>query len=202
MKKNYKNQKSLKLLNGKIILILGPMFSGKTSELFRIYNLYKGIEFNGRKLSSIIIRRDDDNRYDDYNVVTHSNKIEFATSLKRNGLKKELFEKYDVIAIDEGHFFDNVSKVADELANSNKIVIISALNGTFKRKPWDEVSKLISKSDEIITLTALCEFCLRNGFQSNGSFSVKIKGDKKLIEEIGEKDKYLPACRKCFKKFN
>ena len=53
---------------GKLNLICGPMFSGKTTELIRRYTRY---ELAGKKC--ILIKYSKDTRYDNNNIVTHDN---------------------------------------------------------------------------------------------------------------------------------
>jgi thymidine kinase len=49
---------------------------------------------------------------------------------------------YSVIGIDEGQFYKDIIEFSEKMANLGKVVIVSALDGTFQRK----VSKRISLS--------------------------------------------------------
>jgi thymidine kinase len=46
----------------------------------------------------------------------------------------DMWREYDVVGIDEGQFFPDLLPFAEAVANAGKIVVISALDGTFQRK--------------------------------------------------------------------
>jgi len=66
-------------------------------------------------------------------------------ALKTATLKEVLPKalQYDVVAIDEGQFFPDIVEASEELANSGKVVIIAALDGTFQRKPFGNILNLV-----------------------------------------------------------
>lgn len=78
------------------------------------------------------------------------------------------------------------------MANLGKIVIISALDGTFKRNSFGEICNLIPLSESVTKLTAICMRC-----QKDASFSKRITKETETID-IGGSDKYIAVCRKCF----
>ncbi len=105
-------------------------------------------------------------------------------------------KEYDVIGIDEAHFFDEtfVSDVIDLVDYENKVVIVSGLNGDMKRKKIGFINDLIPHMDSCTFLTAYCKECARSKVKSNALFSHKFgKGD-----DVGGTDKYLPLCRDCY----
>lgn len=183
-----------KFLDGHIILHCGPMFSGKSSTL--ISEIYK---YSGLGLKCKVIKYKLDKRYDDSSLCTHSNNKIKADIIGADDLNVDSYEKYDVIGIDEGQFFNEIVDFCDKLANMNKIVIVSALSSTFERKPWKSISELSAKADEVIYHYAYCQLCIDNNKEKKASFSKKITNSNKIID-IGGKDKYIPVCRKCYNK--
>jgi len=175
--------------SGKINLILGPMYSGKTTELLRLYNRY----FLAGK-SCLLIKHTDDNRYDSEYVVTHDNQKYKAVSTKLLSDIKgtKLVDKIEVICIDEIQFYEDSAEVCDFWANSGKIVIASGLNGNFKREPFIQISKLIPKVEKLTFLTAICT---RTG--KKASFSKRIT-DEKEVKVIGGANKYIATSRKSY----
>lgn len=138
-------------MDGKLTLILGPMFSGKSSFLIQQYKRYN---IAGKKC--LVIKYAGDDRYDETSVVTHDLvKIQALPTSKLLNLDEEV-KKYDVICIDEIQFFED-GLVCDNWASDGKIVIVSGLNGTFQRKPWKIISNLIPLADDIIHLKAVCK---------------------------------------------
>jgi thymidine kinase len=190
---------------GGIELIIGPMFSGKTSQLrIRVLKFRRGRK---NKKEIVILKWDKDYRGDekDSNGKTHD-KVEFScirikSSLTKNGLiRKEILEvvkNKDVIGIDDGHFWqekDDLITFCEILANMGKLVIVAALDGDFRREPFIEVLKLIPKCEYSIKLLAVCGEC-----GSDAPFTLRKNKSTKIIE-VGGEDDYEPACRKCHSK--
>ena len=176
--------------NGKIYLIIGPMFSGKSTELIR--NIKR---FKIKKLSTAVVSTKLDNRFTDNDSITTHDNIEYPAFRceKIYDLREKLLN-FDVIAIDEGQFYSDIVEESELLANMGKIVIISALSGNFKREPFEVISRLISKSDSIQNLNAICYFC-----NDDANFSLRITNQKEEIV-VGGDNIYKPACRSCFNK--
>lgn len=83
--------------------------------------------------------------------------------------------------------------VCEEAANKGKIVIVSALDGTFQRKPFGAVLDLVPKAEVVSKLTAVCMICFRDA-----AFSKRIVQCGSEVEVIGGTDKYISVCRECF----
>jgi len=176
---------------GKIQLILGPMFSGKSSELLRRIRRYK----LANKRVIVIKHELDLQRTESSYLATHDQQIYEAVTYDKleSGLKEySNFEDYDIIGIDEGQFFSDLALFSDKMANLGKIVIISALHSTFERKAFDYITQLIPLCEDITTLTAICKRC-----SADASFNYRIGQSKELIF-IGNEESYIPLCRSCY----
>ena len=177
---------------GKIKLIIGPMFSGKSTMLTDTVRkfVYKGMK-------TVLVNFAADKRYDkEGKIVTHEQVKYNALSCYQ--LQDNLTElmKYDVIGIDEGQFFPDLVEVSETLCKNGKIVVVSALSGNFKMEPFENVSKLISKADKIKLLKAYCYFC-----HKRAGFSLRtVRNDKEIL--IGASDMYRPVCKACYYKNN
>lgn len=173
-----------------IELIIGPMFSGKTTELVRRIRRHT---LTSREC--IILKYNKDTRYHEKHIATHD-KV-FYEALSCSSLRSSgSYSDVDIIGIDEGQFFDDLVEFAEEMANSGKIVIIAALDGTFQRKPFGSILELIPKSERIDKLTAIC---MGKDCTNDASFSKRITNETD-IEVIGGSDKYIAVCRSCFQK--
>jgi len=111
---------------GRIELIMGPMFAGKSTELIR---RVKRIEISGKKC--LMIKYSADQRYSSDSVCTHDQHKRVAFSCKTLSEVKDNWKDYDVLGIDEGQFFEDIVDFSENAANEGKIVIISSLNGTY-----------------------------------------------------------------------
>lgn len=177
--------------NGEIQLILGNMFSGKTSELLRRYRRYK---ISGK--SCILIKYRGDNRYDDEMIVTHDGaKIEvpaliceLLSQVNSNVLN------YDVICIDEIQFYKDAHIFCELWANKGKIIIASGLSGTFNRTPFPVVSKLIPLAESVVVLNAIC---VPTGKEAAYT-KLTIENTTGGTEIIGGSEMYIPVDRKTF----
>ena len=178
---------------GLLLVISGPMFAGKTSELIRLYD--RTIYANQK---SIIIKPSLDNRYSsDCEVSTHDNKSRKSFILNnieelQNIVAKELPEN---VFIDEAQFFSsNILTVIDDLRKLGINVYVSTLNQTSEGKAFpftdkkDTVANLLVKADHIETFSAVCPICGKNATKS-----LKIASSGTEVD-VGGSNKYEPRC--------
>lgn len=97
-----------------------------------------------------------------------------------------------MIGIDEGQFFPDLIDFCESFANSGKIVVVAALDGTYQRKAFGEIMNLVPLAENVIKLNAICMRCFKNA-----SFTKRIS-DEKAVEIIGGTDKYMSVCRQCY----
>ena len=172
---------------GRIELIIGPMFSGKSSRLIESIRKYT---YKAKK--TIMIKYHADKRYSSKSeVITHDLIRYDSLECKNLHDSFELVQNYDVIGIDEGQFFDDLVEFCEKLAFLKKIVIVAALNGDFRMNPFPFVSRLISKADKIKLMKAYCFNC-----HKDAKFSLRIVQNNETVL-IGAGEAYKPACRKC-----
>lgn len=183
---------------GSIDLILGCMWSGKTTELLRRIDRYL---IAGKK--AILLKPQKDVRYSETKVVTHSNSnnvqlsytAQSVNSLFNDISMEDLVKNYDIIGIDEGNFFEEeIVSFCDILAFSGKKVIISALDGDYQRRKFGFILDLIPKSEHIQKLSAICFGCKKKAY-----FTDRTSNETEQTV-IGGKDKYQSVCRTCFYK--
>uniref|UniRef100_A0A6C0CW85 thymidine kinase n=1 Tax=viral metagenome TaxID=1070528 RepID=A0A6C0CW85_9ZZZZ len=174
-------------------IICGCMFSGKTTEILKIYKKLTSINKSVLKINSRL-----DNRYSNNNISTHDeNKIECISLKNLIDVPKEIYNNSEYIIIDECQFFDDLYNfVTNAVDNNNKHVIIIGLNGDSNRNNFGELYRLYPHADNIKMLKAYCSIC-KDG--TDAIFSKKLNKNDQIID-IGEKDKYIPVCRKCYNK--
>lgn len=171
-------------------IIIGPMFSGKTSKLLEVYKQCKFCD-----ISVVIINYDLDKRYHDTMVSSHD-KI-MAPCVQANKLKdiiqNDEVVNSEVILINEGQFFSDLYDAAIKLLEKNKKIYIGGLDGDFERKKFGQILDLIPLCDKITKLTSLCSIC-KNG--TPGIFSMRLTNEKE--QTVIGSDNYIPVCRKCY----
>jgi thymidine kinase len=172
---------------GEIQVILGPMFSGKTTELLRRIQRY-----TIAKRSCVVIKYAKDTRYSVSCASTHDSREAEAVAATNLFDVREQIERCDVIGIDEGQFFPDLVAFADQMANEGRVVIVAALDGTFQRQAFGDVLHLIPLAESVLKLSAVCMTCY-----GSAAFTKRLGAETK-VEVIGGADKYLAVCRRCY----
>ncbi len=181
--------------SGYLEIILGPMYSGKTSRLVEIYKQCKLCN-----IPVAVINHSIDTRYDSGDLLSTHDKIKIPC-IKTTNLF-DIYENEDVyfskvILINEGQFFPDLYHfVEDMISNINKKkVYICGLDGDFKRQKFGEILDLIPLCDKVTKLTSICSLC-KNG--NPGIFSKRISDEKE--QTLVGSDNYIPVCRICYEK--
>lgn len=182
-----------------ITTIVGPMFSGKTTELIRLVDRQ-----NISKKRCLIIKNTIDHRFDANDdrkyLITHS-KMSFRkcdiillSSFVDLTAADNIIANYDVVGIDEGFFFDGITEFCTKLANNGVDVIVSTIDTSYKQQVFDQISKLMALSETIIKLNAVCHKCLND----KACFTIMLD-NKKSSDTIfvGGEETYQSVCRKC-----
>ena len=175
---------------GRIEVVCGSMFSGKTEELIR---RMKRAKFAKQKVE--IFKPSIDTRYSDEDVVSHDQNSIHSTPIKSSGSLLLLASDIDVVGIDEAQFFDNgLVEVCNELANRGIRVIVAGLDMDFKGIPFGPIPALCAIADEVTKVHAICVRCGALAYVSHRLIS----NDRRVL--LGEKDEYEPLCRECYQK--
>lgn len=180
---------------GSINLILGPMFSGKTTELINRYNRYM---IGGKKC--LMIKYIGDDRYDQKMIVTHNNIRVDAISCKLLGEYDDIVKNYNVVCIDEIQFYEDADLMCDKWANDGIIIEACGLNGTFNRTEFKVISKLIPLIENLTYVKAICKHNGNDAHYSHLSIDKTNINNSEII--IGGNDKYDAYDRYNFIKAN
>ncbi len=173
---------------GCIEVICGSMFSGKTEELIR---RIKRAQFANQKIR--IFKPAVDVRYSDMDVVSHDLHSIPCSPIKEAKAMLDIPEDVQVVGVDEAQFFDeSLVKVAQELADRGKRVILAGLDTDYMGKPFGPIPGLMAIAEDVQKVHAICVKC---GNLANHSH--RLTKSHKLVV-LGEKDIYEPLCRKCF----
>ena len=170
---------------GRIEVICGSMFSGKTEELIR---RLKRAEFARQSVE--IFKPAIDTRYDEKDVVSHEGNSIHSTPVDTSANILLLGSNRDVVGIDEAQFFDaNLVNVCNELANRGTRVIVAGLDLDFKGIPFGPMPALCAVADEVTKVHAICVRCGALAYVSH-----RIVDEEKRVL-LGEQTVYEPLCR-------
>lgn len=173
---------------GRIEVICGSMFSGKTEELLR--RLRRAVL---AKQKVEIFKPAIDTRYSEADVVSHDHNSITCTPIETSTSLLLLAAGYDVIGIDEAQFFDNgIVDVCNSLASQGIRVIIAGLDMDFQGAPFGPMPALCAIADEVSKVHAICVRCGSLAYISHRL----VPGEKRIM--IGERTEYEPLCRACY----
>lgn len=175
---------------GRIEVVCGSMFSGKTEELIR---RMKRAKFAKQRVE--IFKPSIDVRYSEEDVVSHDRNSIPSTPIDSSASILLLSSEIDVVGIDEAQFLDErLPEVCNELANRGVRVIVAGLDMDFKGVPFGPIPALCAIADEVTKVHAICVKC-----GSLAYISHRLAHDEKRVL-LGETSEYEPLCRECYMK--
>ena len=175
---------------GRIEVVCGSMFSGKTEELIR---RMKRAKFAKQKVE--IFKPSLDTRYSDVDVVSHDQHSIPSTPIDSSSTIALLSSDIDVVGIDEAQFLDDgVVDVCNDLANRGVRVIVAGLDMDFQGKPFGPMPALCAIADEVTKVHAICVKCVALAYISHRL----VANDKRVL--LGEQMEYEPLCRECYQR--
>lgn len=175
---------------GRIEVVCGSMFSGKTEELIR---RLRRAQFAKQRVE--IFKPAIDVRYSEEDVVSHDQNHIRSTPIDSSASILLLSSDIDVVGIDEAQFLDNgLPDVCNELANRGIRVIIAGLDMDFRGVPFGPMPALCAIADDVTKVHAICVKCGSLAYVSHRT----IADDRRVL--LGETQEYEPLCRECYQK--
>lgn len=172
---------------GRVEVICGPMFSGKTEELIR--RLRRAVY---AKQIVNIYKPELDNRYSKDEIVSHNKSCLIAQPIKNSEELLSIPKDITVVGIDEAQFFDSkIVNVVQQLANNNIRVILAGLDQDYQGLPFSHMPQLLAIADMVTKISAICVVC---GEPATKTYRLIENTDKVLL---GSDDIYEARCRKC-----
>lgn len=173
---------------GRIEVICGSMFSGKTEELIR---RLRRAQFANQKIE--IFKPSIDNRYSDVEVVSHDSHHITSKPIKDPSEMLSIDPDVQVVGVDEAQFFDeSLVEVVKSLADRGVRVIVAGLDTDFLGNPFGPMPRLMAIAEDVQKVHAICVKC---GNLANHSHRLSKSSD---LVVLGEKDVYEPLCRECY----
>ena len=173
---------------GRIEVICGSMFSGKTEELIR---RLKRAKIARQRVE--IFKPSIDTRYSEADVVSHDSHSIPSTPTDTSASILLFASDIDVVGIDEAQFFDEgLPDVCRQLADNGVRVIAAGLDMDFKGLPFGPMPALCAIADDVSKVHAICVKCGQLAVYSHRT----VAGDKQVL--LGETAEYEPLCRDCY----
>ena len=146
----------MKHFSGRVEVIAGPMFSGKTEELIR---RLRRAEIAQQKIQ--VFKPAIDKRFGTEKLASHAGSEFNASPVDKAGEVLDLVEEgTTVVAIDEAQFFDDeLASVVQALADRGIRVIVAGLDTDFRGEPFGPMPVLIVQAEQVDKIHAICMVC-------------------------------------------
>lgn len=180
--------------SGWLEVICGSMFSGKSEELIRrVKRAHYG------KLNVAVFKPAIDRRYDDEAVVAHSGLSHAAAAVEQaRDILPLVPRDADVVAIDEGQFFDEeIVSVVETLADNGVRVIVAGLDMDFRGLPFGPMPQLLARAETVTKLQAICVCCGSPASRTQRLINGKPAAYDDPTIKVGAAESYEARCRHC-----
>lgn len=186
---------------GRLEVVCGSMFSGKTEELVR---RLRRADYAKQQVLTLKHHLDKRRSFMPANLVSHQGSERFAYMVGDNalGIQKLLemvTDEITVIGIDEVQFFSpEIVEVICTLVSRGKRVIVAGLDLDFRGEPFGVMPVLMAVADEVTKLKAICTVCGHDAHYSQRLVNgLPAKYDDPIIL-VGAAECYEARCRDCF----
>jgi thymidine kinase len=180
---------------GRIEVVAGPMFAGKTEELLR--RVRRGV-IGGRAIQ--VFTHALDTRQVAGVVASHAGLEHPSREVGSAVAILDLVpEGTDLVAIDEAHFFGpELVSVVEELARRGLVVAVAGLSVTFAGRPFEPLPALMAMAERVDKLTAICTVCGEEAVFHQRIAPVSAGAADLVAEHVGGLEKYEARCRRHF----
>ncbi len=179
---------------GRVEVICGSMFSGKTEELIRRLRRARIAKQKVQVFKPVI-----DDRYHGERVTSHNGLAFEAQPVQwAHDIIAQLAPDTTVVAIDEVQFFETaVVEICDILANQGKRVICAGLDMDFRGEPFGPMPDLIARAEMIDKLHAICVVCGEEASRTQRLIDGRPAACDDPIVLVGAAEVYEARCRRC-----
>jgi len=184
---------------GRLEIICGSMFSGKTEELLRRLRRSEYAKQNVITIKHII-----DNRKGSECIASHDGRKRLAFAIEDAPVSIEKIlelanKNVDVVGLDELHFFPKeIIPVICALVDKGKRVICSGLDLDFRGEPFGVVPTLLAMADSVLKLKAICVVCGEEAHHTQRLVNGKPAKYTDPVVVVGAQECYQARCRECF----
>ncbi len=178
--------------SGRVEVICGSMFSGKTEELIRRVRRATIARQTVQVFKPAI-----DSRYALQRVTSHNGQdFEAIPVAEARVIPSMLRPDTTVIAIDEAQFFDAaIVPVVDELAARGVRVIVAGLDTDFRGEPFGAMPDLLCRADDVIKLHAICMVCGEEATRTQRLVNGQPANYHDPVIMVGAAEAYEARCR-------
>jgi thymidine kinase len=179
---------------GRLEVVCGPMFSGKSEELMR---RLRRAEVAG--LRAVIVKPRIDDRFDALHVVSHAGARMRALAVDSAADVLPCSAGYDAVGVDEAQFFEPaIVGVTKTLVRRGVRVIVAGLDMDFRGEPFGSMATLLSVADLVDKLQAVCHLCGGTATRTQRLVDGKPAPFRGPTVQVGARDSYEARCSACY----
>ena len=180
--------------SGRIEVICGSMFSGKTEELIR--RLRRAVI---AKQKIQVFKPQLDDRFGVERVTSHNGLHVTAQPVLNEEAILDLLEPdTTVVGIDEVQFFGiEITNVCQQIAHDGRRVIAAGLDTDFRGEPFGPMPKLMAQAETVEKLRAICVVCGNEASRTQRLVNGKPAAYDDPVIVVGASEKYEARCRAC-----
>lgn len=178
---------------GRVEVVCGPMFAGKTEELLR---RVRRAVIAGRRV--VVVTHALDTRHGTDRLASHVGRdFPSLAAAEPDAVEAAVSPDTEVVAIDEAQFFGpGLLPVVGRLADRGLLVIVAGLDVTFDGRPFEPLASLMALAEQVDKLTAICTVCGEEAI-----FHVKVSvtdagPDDLVAANVGGTEAYQARCRR------
>ena len=179
---------------GRIEVVCGSMFSGKTEELIRRLRRAQIAKQKVQVFKPVI-----DNRYHGEKVTSHNGAAFQAQPVQgAEDILAQLDPDTTVVAIDEVQFFEaSIVETCEILADQGKRVICAGLDMDFRGEPFGPMPALVARSELVDKLHAICVICGEEASRTQRLIDGRAAAYDDPVVLVGAAEVYQARCRRC-----
>ncbi len=178
--------------SGRLEVICGSMFCGKTEELIR---RVRRATIARQKVQ--VFKPELDDRYGIEQVTSHNGQgIEAQAISRAQEIMTRLKPDTTVVAVDETQFFDDaIVPVLEQLADRGLRVMVAGLDLDFRGLPFGPIPHLMALAEEVTKLRAICVVCGEPASRSQRLVNGRPAHFDDPIILVGADERYEARCR-------
>jgi thymidine kinase len=178
---------------GRVEVICGPMFAGKTEELLR---RVRRAVIAGRRV--VVVGHALDDRGGADQLTSHAGldhpSITVSTAAE---IERAVDADTEIVAIDEAQFFGpDLVAVAGRLAGRGLVVIVAGLDVTFDAAPFEPLPSLMALAERVDKFTAICTICGEDAVFHVRVDATSARSSALVADHVGGTEKYQARCRR------
>jgi thymidine kinase len=178
---------------GRVEVIAGPMFAGKTEELLRRVRRAVIASRRVQVFTHVLDTRGHGR------VASHAG-LDFPSEAVSSAEEVAARADAELAAIDEAHFFGpDLIEVVGDLARRGLVVVVAGLDVTFAGEPFEPLPSLMATAERVDKLTAICTVCGAEAVFHQRVGPADASDTGLVAENVGGPEKYQARCRRHFR---